>query len=237
MQHILVVDDDLTNTKLLKFLFEDEGYEVTTTHSPREALERVEDGELDLVVLDVILPEMDGLELCRRIRGFSQVPILFLSGRGEVNDKIRGLQAGGDDYLAKPFDPNEAIARVWALLRRSMQLAISQSNLRNADLNLDPTNNKVTLARNGQTVLLTPLETRLLRVLMSQPGRTMTREALVIKVWGYDYDTMSNQLDVYISRLRNKIEEEPREPKLIQTVRGFGYRLQPSKSTPEAGKP
>jgi DNA-binding response OmpR family regulator len=229
MQHILVVEDDPINTRLLKFLLEDEGYQVTTTASPREALEQIEEEQPDMLVLDVMLQEMDGLELCRHIRARSQVPILFLSGRSEIKDIIAGLQAGGDDYLAKPYDPNEVIARVWALLRRSLQLANSQSNLSNSDLILDPTNNKVRLHRTGQTILLTPLESRLLQVLMSQPGRTLTRDALVIKVWGYDYDTMSNQLDVYISRLRTKLEADPSEPTLIQTIRSIGYRLQPSR--------
>lgn len=236
MQHILVVEDDPLNTRLLRFLLEEEGYQVTTTASPHDALKRIEEEELDLIVLDVMLDEMDGLELCRHIRVRSQVPIIFLSARNEVKDRVAGLQAGGDDYLIKPYDPNEIIARVWALLRRSMHLANSQSNLRNSDLILDPTNNKVRLTRTGQTLQLTPLETRLLRVLMSQPGRTLTRDALVIKVWGYDYDTMSNQLDVYISRLRTKIEVDSREPQLIQTVRAIGYRLQPSKLSPKEKK-
>lgn len=232
MQHILVVEDDPITTRLLRFLLEDEGYRVTTTASPRVALEHLGEDEPDLIVLDVMLDGMDGLELCRQIRVGSQVPILFLSARSEVKDKIAGLQAGGDDYLAKPYDPNELIARVWALLRRSLKLANSQSNLHNTDLILDPINNKVKLLRTGQTILLTPIETRLLRVLMSQPGRTLTRDALEIKVWGYDYAAMSKQLDVYISRLRFKLEADPREPQLIRTVRAIGYRLQPSKLSP-----
>lgn len=233
MQHILVVDDDPTNAKLLKFLLEDEGYEVTTLASPHKALEELEQEPVDLILLDIMLPEMTGLELCRIIRERQNTPILFLSSRGEIKDRVIGLQAGGDDYLAKPYDFSELLARTWALLRRSAQLANSQSNLRNADLILYPTNNKVTLVRTGETIPLTPLETRLLRVLMSQPGRTLTRDALVIKVWGYEYDTKSNQLDVYISRLRNKLEVDPKEPVLIQTVRAIGYRLEPTKiSTP-----
>jgi DNA-binding response OmpR family regulator len=228
MQRILVVDDDPTNAKLLKFLLEDEGYHVKTTASPSESLAELDDEQVDLILLDVMLPEMSGLELCRRIRERQTTPIMILSALGAIKDKVAGLLAGADDYLAKPYDFSELLARAWALLRRSAQLANSQSNLRNADLVLDPSTNKVTLLRTGETLALTPLETRLLRVLMSQPGRTLTRDALVIKVWGYEYDTKSNQLDVYISRLRTKLEEDPREPKLIQTVRAIGYRFQPS---------
>jgi DNA-binding response OmpR family regulator len=235
MQHILVVDDDVTNAKLLKFLLQDEGYEVTTTASPREALEHLETNHIDMCMIDVVLPEINGLELCRLVRQRSNLPIMVLSALSDVKDKVNGLHAGADDYVVKPFDPNEVIARTWALLRRSNQLANSESNLRNADLSLDPGNNQVTLARTGQTLSLTPIETRLLRFLISHPGRSLTRDAIVIKVWGYDYDSRSNQLDVYISRLRNKLEENPSEPKLIQTVRGIGYRFQPSSAHPGSG--
>jgi DNA-binding response OmpR family regulator len=234
MHHILVVDDDPINAKMLKFLLQDEGYAVTTTASPRQALEKIDKEHVDLVVLDVILQEMSGLELCRLIRERINAPIIFLSALDTVKDKINGLEAGGDDYVVKPYEPAEFIARIWALLRRSTQLANCQSNLRNADLELDPTTNQVTLMRTGETVRLTPVETLLLRVLISQPGRTLTRDALVIKVWGYQYDTRSNQLPVYISRLRTKLEVDPSKPRLIKTLRAIGYRFQPSTSSPSA---
>ena len=227
MHHILVVDDDPTNTKLLKFLLSDEGYEVTAVHSPHEALSRLSDNVYDLIFLDIMMPGMDGLELCKRIRTTSTTPIIFISARGEVKDKVTGLKAGGDDYISKPFDPNELLARTWAALRRLGPI-YTESSLKTPDLVLDPVDNRVALTRTGKTVALTPIETRLLRCLVSNPGRSLTRDTLVIKVWGYEYEGESNQLDVYIKRLRSKIEEDPSHPKLLLTIRGVGYKYQPS---------
>jgi DNA-binding response OmpR family regulator len=234
MQRILVVDDEPTNTKLLKFLLSDEGYEVTTAASADEALDVLNNDDFDLLLLDIMMPGMDGLELCRRIRLTSQTPIIFVTSRGEVKDKVIGLRAGGDDYISKPFDPNEVLARTWAVLRRNGRYANSESSLKTPDLTLDPVDNKVTLARNGTTISLTPIEARLLRCLISNPGRTLTRDTLVIKVWGYENEAESNQLDVYIKRLRGKIEENSREPKLLLTLRGVGYKYQPSDSRPNS---
>jgi DNA-binding response OmpR family regulator len=234
MQRILVVDDEPTNTKLLKFLLSDEGYEVTTAASADEALDVLNNNDFDLLLLDIMMPGMDGLDLCRRIRLTSQTPIIFVTSRGEVKDKVIGLRAGGDDYISKPFDPNEVLARTWAVLRRNGRYANSESSLKTPDLTLDPVDNKVTLARNGTTISLTPIEARLLRCLISNPGRTLTRDTLVIKVWGYENEAESNQLDVYIKRLRGKIEENSREPKLLLTLRGVGYKYQPSDSRPNS---
>jgi DNA-binding response OmpR family regulator len=228
MHQILVVDDDLTNTKLLKFLLTDEGYEVTALQSPTEALEVFNKDTFDLVLLDIMMPGMDGLELCRRIRTTSQAPIIFISALNEVKDKVKGLKEGADDYISKPFEPNEVLARVWTALRRSRQLANSESSLRTSDLVLDAINNVVTLNRTGKSVNLTPIESRLLRVLVSNPGRSLTRDTLVVKVWGYEYEGESNQLDVYIKRLRSKIEENAANPQLLLTIRGVGYKYQPS---------
>jgi two-component system response regulator RegX3 len=234
MQRILVVDDEPTNTKLLKFLLSDEGYEVMTAASADEALDVLNRDDFDLLLLDIMMPGMDGLELCRQIRLRSQTPIIFVTSRGEVKDKVIGLRAGGDDYISKPFDPNEVLARTWAVLRRNGQYANSESSLKTADLTLDPVDNKVMLARDGKTISLTPIEARLLRCLISNPGRTLTRDTLVIKVWGYENEAESNQLDVYIKRLRGKIEENAREPKLLLTLRGVGYKYQPSDSRPNS---
>ena len=228
MHHILVVDDDPTNTKILKFLLTGEGYEVTALTSPVEALRNLGENVYDLIILDIVMPEMDGLELCQRIRATSTTPIIFISALGEIKDKITGLKAGGDDYISKPFDPNELLARTWATLRRTRQLATSESSLKTTDLILDSVEGKVTLVRSGKTVTLTPIEARLLRCLMSNTGRTLTRDTLVIKAWGYEYEGESNHLDVYIKRLRSKIEENPSEPRLLLTSRGVGYKLQPS---------
>ncbi len=234
MHHILVVDDDPTNTKLLKFLLSDEGYEVTTVHTPSDALTTLDRNDYDLIILDVMMPGMDGVELCRHIRRSSTTPIIFLSARGEVTDKITGLRAGGDDYISKPFDPHEVLARTWAMLRRASQLSNSESNLKTADLLLNAVDNEVTLLRSGKTLSLTPIEARLLRCLVSNPGRTMTRDTLVVKVWGFEYEGESNQLDVYIKRLRSKLEVNPSQPQLLLTIRGVGYRYQPSVTTAAA---
>jgi DNA-binding response OmpR family regulator len=227
MHRILVVDDDPTNTKLLKFLLSDEGYDVTTVNSATEALALTSDDVFDLLILDIMMPEIDGLDLCRRIRQTSTTPIIFISARGEVKDKVSALRLGGDDYISKPFDPNEVLARTWATLRRTQQLANSESSLRTPELVLDAVDNKVTLVRNGKTVSLTPIEAKLLRCLLANAGRTLTRDTLVIKVWGYDFDGESNQLDVYIKRLRTKIEPEPSNPQFLLTIRGVGYKYQP----------
>lgn len=227
MHHILVVDDDPINTKLLKFLLTDEGYQVTAVHSAAQALPVVTQEQVDLILLDITMPGMDGLELCRRIRETSGTPIIFISALSEVKDKVAALRLGGDDYITKPFDPSEVLARTWAALRRTRQLANSESLLRSVDFVLDAVDNKVTLSRTGKTISLTPVEARLLRHLVSNPGRTLTRDTLVINVWGYDFEGESNQLDVYIKRLRKKIEERPAEPKLLLTVRGVGYKYQP----------
>ncbi len=227
MHRILVVDDDTTNTKLLKFLLTDEGYEVITAHSAGEAMKLLTDDMYDLIILDIMMPGMDGLELCTRIRTTSTTPVIFVSARNEVKDKVAALRIGGDDYISKPFDPNEVLARVWAALRRTRQLANSESTLKTQDLVLDAVDNKVTLVRTGKTVSLTPIEARLLRCLVGNPGRSLTRDTLVVKVWGYDFEGESNQLDVYIKRLRSKIEENPAEPELLLTIRGVGYKYQP----------
>lgn len=232
MHHILVVDDDPTNAKLLKFLLTDDGYEVTVQHSPTEALAALSESVYDLIILDIMMPGMDGFELCRRIRTSSTTPIIFISALGEVKDKVTALKLGGDDYISKPFDPSEVLARTWATLRRTKQLVNTESSLRTADLVLDAVDNKVTLVRSGKTVSLTPIEARLLRCLLSNSGRTLTRDTLVIKVWGYDFDGESNHLDVYIKRLRSKIEEEPAQPKLLLTIRGVGYKYHPSRTAP-----
>jgi DNA-binding response OmpR family regulator len=236
MHRILVVDDDQTNTKLLRFLLTDEGYDVTAFNSPAEAMRAISEEEVfDLFILDVMMPGIDGFDMCQRIRSTSTAPIIFISALHEAKDKVAGLAAGGDDYISKPFDPTEVLARVWAAIRRTQQLANSESNLKTLDLALDPVDNKVTLLRTGKVVRLTPIETRLLRCLLSNPGRSLTRDTLMIKVWGYEYQGESNQLDVYIKRLRTKIEENSSDPQLLLTIRGVGYKYQPGQVRPRPG--
>ncbi len=236
MQHILVVDDDPTSTMLLRHLLESEGYGVTTAESALQALDYLDQSDYDLVLLDIMMPEMTGLDLCRHIRTTSYVPILFLTTLSDAADKVRGLSIGGDDYLTKPFDPDEVIARIEALLRRTGGRAQSDLQLRQAGLTLDVTEHTVTLQSTGKLVPLTPTETRLLHTLMRNAGRGITRDELVLKVGGSDYGHSSNQLDVYIARLRTKLDEDRRDAKLIQTVRGVGYRFGPAKEPAAASQ-
>ena len=228
MYHILVVDDDPINTKILKFLLTGEGFAVTAVHSSDEALAALRQHAYDLIFLDILMPGGDGLDLCRRIKATATTPIIFLSGLDTVQDTVAGLAAGGDDYIRKPFDPHEVLARAWSALRRSGHLVNTASRIATADLLLDPIDNQVTVLRTGRTIRLTPIESSLLHALLDSPGHTLTRDTLADKVWGLAREGASNQLDVYIKRLRGKIEADPGYPHLLLTLRGVGYRYQPS---------
>jgi len=225
---ILIVDDDPPTVKWTSFLLRDEGYEVITADNGRAALELVERESPDLVILDIMMPQIDGLEVCRRIRQTMDVPIIMLSAKGETADKVTGLKMGADDYLAKPFEPAELLARVKAVLRRTEAFSTfddSQSRVAVGDIRLDPVGNKVFLP-DGRVVELTPIEFRLLHVLMRNAGRVLTHDYLLSMAWGYEYEGYSNQIAVYIRRLRTKLEEDPSNPKYLVTVRGMGYRFE-----------
>lgn len=224
---ILVVDDDRNNLKMVAFLLSEEGYEVITADNGRAALDMIDTKHPDLVILDVMMPQMDGLEVCRRVRQAMDIPIIILSAKGETADKVLGLELGADDYLPKPFEPSELLARVKAVLRRTevstfddTQVGIAVSGLR-----LDPVANRVIL-EDGTTIDLTPIEFRLLHCLMRNAGRTLSHDFLLSYAWGYDYEGYSNQIAVYIRRLRSKIEKDPTNPKFVATVRGLGYRFE-----------
>ncbi len=224
---ILVVDDDRNNVKMLGFLLSEEGYEVVTADNGLTALRLVDSEHPDLVILDVMMPQMDGLEACRRIRQTMDVPILMLSAKGETTDKVSGLELGADDYLPKPFEPSELLARVKAILRRSEISTYDDPEATVAvnGLRLEPVSNRVYDSR-GQAIELTPIEFRLLHCLMRNAGRTLTHGFLLQHAWGYEYDGYSNQIAVYIRRLRSKVESDPTQPRLIKTVRGMGYRFE-----------
>jgi len=224
---ILVVDDDRNNLKMVAFLLSEEGYEVITADNGRAALDMIDTKHPDLVILDVMMPQLDGLEVCRRVRQAMDIPIVILSAKGETADKVLGLELGADDYLPKPFEPSELLARVKAVLRRTevstfddTQVGIAVSGLR-----LDPVANRVVL-EDGTTIDLTPIEFRLLHCLMRNAGRTLSHDFLLSYAWGYDYEGYSNQIAVYIRRLRSKIEKDPTNPKYVATVRGLGYRFE-----------
>jgi two-component system response regulator MprA len=219
---ILVVDDDRSLRRAISRTLELEGYEVELAEDGVQALTLFdEDGEAwpDLIVLDILMPNLDGLTACRAIRAKSRVPILMLTARQAVDDRVEGLEAGADDYLAKPFAVVELIARVRALLRRS---AFDEDVLRYAGLELDREERR---ARRGDRQLdLTRIEFSLLELLMSHPRKVLSRETIFSAVWGYDLAYASNSLEVYVGSLRRKMEAEG-EPRLVQTVRGIGYVL------------
>jgi two-component system response regulator MprA len=219
---ILVVDDERAVRESLRRALELEGYEIELAADGNEALYRLESGdEPDAVILDVLMPGVDGLEVCRRLRGTgSRLPVLMLTARTEVEDRVAGLDAGADDYVTKPFALEELLARVRALLRRTSDETAEV--LRFADLELDP---GTRLVRRGERPFeLTRTEFSLLELFMRNPRQVLTRSVIFERVWGYDFGFASNSLDVYIGYLRRKTEAAE-EPRLIQTVRGVGYAL------------
>jgi two-component system response regulator MprA len=220
---VFVVDDDAAVRESLGRALRLEGYEVELAADGAEALERLEsDGPgPDLVVLDVLMPNVDGLEVCRRIRrSGSRLPVLMLTARDEVADRVAGLDAGADDYVVKPFALAELLARVRALLRRSADEAVDVLHF--GDLELDPATREV--RRDGDPIELTRTEFALLELFMLNPRQVLTRSIIFERVWGYDFGFGSNSLDVYIGYLRRKTEAGGK-PRLIQTIRGVGYAL------------
>jgi two-component system response regulator MprA len=219
---VLVVDDERAVRDSLRRALELEGYDVELAADGEEALERLaQNGEPDAVVLDILMPRMDGLEVCRRLRREGhRLPVLMLTARDEVENRVAGLDAGADDYVTKPFALEELLARLRALLRRTT--GGSGEVLRFADLELDPKTREV--RRGGESVDLTRTEFSLLELFLLNPRQVLTRSVIFERVWGYDFGFSSNSLDVYIGYLRRKTEAGER-PRLIQTVRGVGYAL------------
>jgi two-component system, OmpR family, response regulator MprA len=220
----MVVDDERAVRESLRRALELEGYEIDLAADGQEALTRLmENGgsQPDAVILDVLMPGVDGLEVCRRLRkGGNSVPVLMLTARDEIENRVAGLDAGADDYVTKPFALEELVARVRALLRRTSES--STEILRFADLELDPGTREV--RRGGQVIELTRTEFALLELFMTNPRQVLTRSIIFERVWGYDFGFASNSLDVYIGYLRRKTEAGGM-PRLIQTVRGVGYAL------------
>jgi two-component system, OmpR family, response regulator MprA len=219
---VLVADDERAVRDSLRRALVLEGYEVELATGGREALEAVGSGRADVVVLDVLMPDIDGLEVCRRLRhGGDRVPVLMLTARDAVSDRVEGLEAGADDYLVKPFDLDELIARLRALLRRTLGTD-GHDQLRFADLTLDA--NAHEARRGSRRIELTRTEFLLLELFMLNPRRVLSRSLIHERVWGYDFGPASNSLGVYVGYLRRKLEAEG-EPRLIHTVRGVGYVL------------
>ncbi len=217
--HILVVDDDPRITDLLRRILAYEGYSVSVAASGSEALNRSLEHPPDLVVLDIMLPELDGLEVAQRLRAAGDnVPILLLTARDTVADRVKGLETGADDYLVKPFAPEELVARAKALLRRSQEE--QHEVLRYADVELD-TGTRIA-HRSAREIELSPTEYELLLLFMKRPRQVLTREIILDRVWGMDFEGSSNVIEVYVGYLRAKLEAEG-EPRLIHTIRGVGY--------------
>lgn len=225
MAVILVVDDEEPIQELLKFNLEKEGYQVITADDGPEALKTIEEKHPDLVVLDVMLPGMNGLEVCKQLRmnlKFGDLPVIMLTAKGEEIDKVLGLEIGADDYITKPFSPRELLARIRARLRR-MKPVDGGNELLRGDLRIDLERFSVSIR--GEYVELTPKEFELLRVLAAHPGKVYSRDELLERVWGYEYAGDTRTVDVHVRHLRQKVEKDPSNPEYIETLRGIGYRL------------
>lgn len=221
MTLVLVVDDDQDLAEMLGIVLTGAGIDVEMVGRGDEALEAFRETNPDLVLLDVMLPGIDGVEVCKLIRAESMVPIVMLTARGDTQDVVAGLEAGADDYIVKPFrHPSELVARIRTRLRRSTLPATGQITI--GDLKIDMVAHEVT--RGDTKILLTRLEFELLAALAKEPGRVFTREALLSEVWGYHHSTDTRLVNVHVQRLRSKVEPDPDNPVIVLTVRGVGYR-------------
>ena len=225
---ILVVDDELSIIKFLRANLETKGYDVLTAMDGAQALQTVEMELPDLVILDIMMPKMNGFEVCRQLREWSQIPIIMLSARGDEKDKVKCLDLGADDYITKPFGASELIARVSAVLRRTEKVVSlpTQSSFTSGDLKINFAKRQVTVA--DKEVKLTPTEYALLQELALNAGKVLTHTHLLNKVWGQEYRDERQYLHVFVRRLRDKLEPDPTNPRYIMTVPAVGYRFQDS---------
>ena len=224
-EKILVVDDDTNICELLRLYLTKEGYQVTTANDGEEGLDKFNQVKPDMVLLDVMMPKMDGLEVCRRIRKLGNTPVMMLTAKGQKNDRITGFNAGADDYLTKPFSVEELLARLRVTFRRisMLQNAAGCSVFTNGDLQIDFAAGCATLK--GQELHLTPIEYRLLCVMAKNCGKVLTHTYITHEVWGSSWDNDVASLRVFMATLRKKLESEPDSPQYIQTHIGIGYRM------------
>ena len=222
---ILVVDDEPQIVRLVRAYLQESGFRVVTASDGEQALYVARHEKPDLVVLDIMMPHIDGLEFTRRIRREANIPIIMLTARAEETDRIVGLEIGADDYVTKPFSPRELVARVQAVLRRAQGAPVPSQVLRVGELTLDRTTHVVTLS--DQPVDLTPTEFNLLETLLTTPGRAFSRAELLEAVQGIAFEAYERTVDAHVKNLRRKIEPDPAHPTFILTVRGLGYRLNP----------
>lgn len=222
MQKILLVDDEAKMRELLALYLKKEGYTILEAADGLKAVEMVDTEKPDLVILDIMLPGMDGLEVCKKIRLNSLIPIMMLTAKGEEIDKVLGLELGADDYLVKPFSPRELVARVKALLRRSNPVAIEANNFSVADVEIDIAERKVLVS--GSEIILTPKEFEMLLYLMQHKQQVLSRERILEKVWGYDFFGDLRTVDTHVKNLREKLGSD--HATYIKTVWGVGYKFE-----------
>ncbi|HKT83305.1 MAG TPA: response regulator transcription factor [Solirubrobacterales bacterium] len=222
---ILLVDDEQSIQTLLSYPLRKDGYHVTSAQDGREALQRFEEARFDLVILDLMLPKLDGVEVCRQLRSRSQVPIIMLTAKGSETDKVAGLEVGADDYITKPFSMREFRSRVKAALRRSRMAGdpVEEETIDQGDLVIDFGRRMVTL--HDEEIQVTYVEFEILGALARSPGRVLSRETLLEHVWGDSEYRDPRTVDVHIRHLREKLERDPKEPEFLFTVRGVGYRF------------
>ena len=221
---VLVVDDEKLIVKGLKFSLEQDGMQVECAYDGEEALECARKNSYDMILLDIMLPKMDGMEVCQQIREFSDVPIIMLTAKGEDMDKILGLEYGADDYITKPFNILEVKARIKAILRRNSKASAkteASSRIETGDMRMDRDSRSLFI--HDKEVYLTAKEFDLLELLVLNPNKVYSRETLLNTIWGYDYPGDARTVDVHVRRLREKIEENPSEPKYVHTKWGVGY--------------
>ena len=223
MSRILIVEDDERIRSSMRLALEDEGYTVDDVSSGEEAVARFEVEPSEVVLIDLMLPGMDGFEACRALRRISTVPVIMVTARSDTHDVVAGLEAGADDYVTKPFVAKELAARIRALLRRSRLEGEDAGILSFGDVEIEPDAGVV--RRAGEEVHCTRTEFRLLCELANHPGKVLSREQLLERVWGYDYFGDGRLVDVHVRRLRTKVEPDPASPRFILTVRGMGYKL------------
>lgn len=221
---VLLVEDDPSIREMAELGLSRAGFRVTTAAEGREGLQRFRHDPFDLVLLDVMLPELDGFEVCREIRKESRVPVVMLTAKTDTTDVVAGLEVGADDYVTKPFEMPELVARVRAVLRRAGAGEPEEATIEVGELEIDPAG--FTARKRGEQLDLTATEFRLLWEMGRRPGQVFTRELLLSRVWDHDFLGDSRLVDVAVQRLRSKIEDDPSNPAIIRTVRGVGYRLE-----------
>ena len=233
---ILAVDDEQRMVRFIQLNLEQDGFEVITAYNGKDALEQVRTQLPDLILLDIMMPDINGFEVLKKIREVNNVPVIMLTAKGEEDDRIQGLELGADDYITKPFSPRELVSRIRAVLRRTKSFTDDQVDLIKVDerLTIDFSRREVWVE--GQKVDLRPTEYRLLYHLVQNAGWVNTHEQLLSKVWGFEYQDEPHYVRLYVNYLRKKIEQDPSNPKYILTERGVGYRFVNYKRNQEAGE-